>query len=55
MLKCARQGMSFRDQVVVCVITGSGLKDPETATKAIAARMVDIPADLASAERILGF
>ena len=55
MLKSARQGMRLAGQVIVCVITGSGLKDPETATKAIPSQMVDASADLASAERILGF
>ena len=55
MLKLSRQGMPLTDQVIVCVITGSGLKDPETATKAVDARMIDMPADLVSIERTLGF
>ena len=54
-LKLSRQGMRLQDQVIVCVITGSGLKDPETATKVVDARMIDMPADLASIERTLGF
>ncbi len=31
LIKMKRGGMDFRNQRVVCVITGSGLKDPETA------------------------
>jgi threonine synthase len=55
MLKCVKQGMSLEGEVVVCIITGSGLKDPETATTVIPAYMVDMPPDLAAAERLLGF
>ncbi|MBF8299043.1 MAG: thrC [Dehalococcoidia bacterium] len=56
-LKAARssRGWLFAGQVLVCVITGTGLKDPETATKAIHTQMVDMLPDLASAERLLGF
>ena len=31
LLKMRRQGMDFSDKKVVCVVTGSGLKDPDTA------------------------
>ena len=31
LIKLAREGMDFKDKRVVCVVTGSGLKDPEAA------------------------
>ncbi len=33
LIKCAKQGLLKAGQTVVCVITGHGLKDPDTATK----------------------
>ena len=53
LMKMARQGADLSDQVVVCVITGTGLKDPETATDSVDADLVQIPAELEAAERIL--
>ena len=32
LIKCARKGLIKAGQTIVCVITGSGLKDPDTAT-----------------------
>jgi threonine synthase len=29
----AREGLDFKDKSVVCIITGSGLKDPDIALK----------------------
>ena len=54
LLKVTREGLSLAGQTVVCVITGSGLKDPETAMKA-KADLIELPADLAAIERALGF
>jgi threonine synthase len=33
LIKCARQGLVKKGQRIVCVITGHGLKDPDTATR----------------------
>jgi threonine synthase len=52
LLKLARAGMDLRDAIVVCVITGSGLKDPDTAMD-LAPRMIHLPADLTAIERAL--
>ena len=41
-------------QTVVCVITGSGLKDPETAMKA-EADLIELPAELSAVEKAPGF
>jgi threonine synthase len=54
LLKATREGLDLRGQSVVCVITGSGLKDPETAMQA-KADMVELPAELSEVEKALGF
>ena len=48
------QEPNLAGQTVVCVITGSGLKDPETAMKA-KADLIELPADLAAIEKAMGF
>ena len=49
----SRQGLDLRDSTIVCVITGSGLKDPETAM-AIPTAVREVPADLAAVEKAIG-
>ncbi len=51
LLKVA-QREDLRRQVVVCVITGSGLKDPETA-ESIPAQVVQVPAQVEALEDVL--
>jgi threonine synthase len=43
LIKCARRGLLKAGQTIVCVITGHGLKDPDTATKGIQLRPVVEP------------
>ena len=50
--KLARDGMDLSDQTVVCILTGNGLKDPDTA-KEIAPRIIHVPAELSAIERAL--
>ncbi|MER3421331.1 MAG: threonine synthase, partial [Chloroflexota bacterium] len=52
LLKLAREGADLRRATVVCVITGSGLKDPDAAA-AVTPRIIHLPADLAAIERAL--
>ena len=54
LLKMAREGLSLAGQTVVCVITGSGLKDPETAMSA-KPDLHELPADLAAIEKAMGW
>jgi threonine synthase len=54
LLKLAREGADLAGQTAVCVLTGSGLKDPETA-KTLSQRLYELPADLAAIERALGW
>ncbi len=46
-------GPALRDATVVCVITGHGLKDPDTALS-IKAEMTEVPPDLEAIERAMG-
>ena len=54
LLKMAREGLSLAGQIVVCVITGGGLKDPETAMSA-KPDLHELPADLAAIEKAMGW
>ena len=49
----AAGGKPLAGQTVVCVITGHGLKDPETALE-LMGDMTDVPADLPAVERAMG-
>ncbi|MEX2247083.1 MAG: threonine synthase [Dehalococcoidia bacterium] len=51
-LKQAREGTSFAGQTVVCIITGTGLKDPETALKS-EPEVHHVPTEIEAIERIL--
>jgi threonine synthase len=54
LLKMKREGLSLRGQTVVCIITGSGLKDPETAMGA-KPDLYHLPADVAAIEKAMGW
>ncbi len=53
LVKVARQGLELKGKKVVCIITGSGLKDPDTAVE-IAQPPAELPADIAAIEKSLG-
>jgi threonine synthase len=54
LLKCAASGYDFSGKVIVSVVTGNGLKDPDTA-------MLDqpeirsVPAEMSALERVIGW
>ena len=52
LIKKAKSGIDFSDKKVVCVITGTGLKDPDTALES-AHTILEIPADLEAIEKII--
>lgn len=54
LIKLSRQGMDFSQKRVVCVVTGSGLKDTDTALKS-AEPFLELSADLVAVERALGW
>ena len=53
LIKVAQQGADLRAKKVVCIITGAGLKDPDTAMKG-AEPLAELPAEIAAIERALG-
>lgn len=55
LLKAVAEGVEFAGQTVVCVITGSGLKDPERAMAEFAPELHTVSPDLAAVEREMGW
>ena len=53
LLKRAREGCSFEGKKVVCIVTGSGLKDPDVAAENEPTFMEEYPAELSAVERAL--
>ena len=51
--KIATEGADLSDEVVVCIVTGTGLKDLEAATQDEQADVIEIPPDPDVAERLL--
>ncbi len=54
LIKLSQAGMDFSQKRVVCVITGTGLKDTDTALKN-ARPFLELPADLVAVEQALGW
>jgi threonine synthase len=54
LLKMAASGLDLRGRTVVCIITGSGLKDPDTAMATLP-ELHHVPADLAAVEEAMGW
>jgi len=53
LMKLSRQGADLKNKTVVCVITGSGLKDPDTATASVKTELMELPPDLEVIEKTL--
>jgi threonine synthase len=54
LIKLTQQGKKFTDKVIVCVVTGNGLKDTETALKK-APSIMELPAEIKAVEKALGW
>ncbi|MEX2158913.1 MAG: threonine synthase [Dehalococcoidia bacterium] len=54
LLKLARDGVDLSGKTVVCIITGSGLKDPERAMAEFAQELTPVAPDLDAVERAMG-
>jgi len=54
LIKLSHKGMDFLQNRVVCVVTGTGLKDTDTALKG-AVPVLELPADLLAVEQALGW
>ena len=55
LLKLQQQGYDFSRKQIVCVITGSGLKDADTAIKGFSGEFTEIPPELPAVEKALGW
>jgi threonine synthase len=53
LVKLRQQGRDFSQSRIVCIVTGTGLKDTETAVKG-AEPFLELPAELATVEKSLG-
>ena len=53
LLKSSREGLRLKGKKVVCVITGTGLKDPDLADTLEPVSMEEYPAELTAVERAL--
>jgi threonine synthase len=54
LIKLTSRGEKFTDKVIVCVVTGNGLKDTETALKKVP-KILELPADIKTVEKALGW
>ncbi len=54
LIKLSRRGMDFSQKQVVCVVTGTGLKDTDTALRNTGS-FLELPADIAAVEKALGW
>jgi threonine synthase len=55
LLKLAHDGVDLSNQIVVCVITGSGLKDPERAMAEFAPTLTALLPDVDVIQREMGW
>jgi threonine synthase len=53
LIKLVKEGVIDKDERVVCVTTGHGLKDPDTAVK-ISEKPIEVDAEIGAIERVLG-
>jgi len=51
--KMARNGMDFSGKQVVCVLTGTGLKDPDLAQQIADEPLLELPAELEAVEEVI--
>ncbi len=54
LIKLSQKGMDFSSKRIVCVVTGTGLKDTDIVLKS-AEPFLELPADLAAVEQALGW
>ena len=55
LISVSRAGQDLSEQVVTCVLTGSGLKDPQTAVEHYIPEVIESEPDVESIERALGW
>jgi len=55
LIKLSRAGVDFSQKRVVCVVTGTGLKDTDVALKGADQNILELPPDLLAVEQALGW
>jgi threonine synthase len=55
LIKLTKKGMDFSSKKIVCVVTGNGLKDSDIVLKNASTSFLELPADLATVEKALGW
>ena len=53
LLKLSREGLDLKGKKIVCIITGTGLKDPDLASNLEPVSIEEVPADLSRVEQAL--
>jgi threonine synthase len=51
-MKLVHQGLNLTGQRVVCIITGSGLKDPDLAVSSTAAQTIEVEPTMEAVEAV---
>jgi threonine synthase len=54
LIKLTGKGQTFAEKVIVCIVTGNGLKDTDTALKQTP-DILELPADITAVEKALGW
>ncbi len=54
LIKLSRNGIDFSQERVVCIVTGTGLKDTDAVAR-FAEPFLELPADITAVEQALGF
>ena len=52
MIKTVKQGLALSDKRVVCIITGTGLKDPDLAVSSVQAQTVEVEPTMEAVEAV---
>ena len=52
LIKLVRQGLNLDGQRVVCIITGTGLKDPDLAVSSVSAQIIEVEPSIEAVEEV---
>lgn len=55
LIKLKSQGQDFSNERIVCIVTGSGLKDADTAIQGFSGEFIEVAPKLAAVEKALGW
>ena len=52
LVKLHRQGLDLKDRRVVCIFTGTGLKDPDLAVSSVATQTIEVEPNIEAVEAV---